>query len=151
MRVFTQHDVANSICSHEEVGQPWEDRWGIDDHFKGLCTMDQVGSAKPIAPPPEPPPASVPFTSLADATEQAFEQVGIDAYFTWAKENPRAFFDLAAKHGFSAMAKTKEKALPNLDDITEEDITSLPSDQLKLILLKSVGITKKSELDALKD
>ena len=154
MKVFTQHDVANSICSHEEVGQPWEERWSIDDHFKGLCTMDQVGSAKPIASEPEPEPEPIDAATQADIMETLVAgsvTPQTQAKFNkWADSNPGSYFPLLAKYNLARSMKDAPKPLPNLEDLTEEDVANLPSDQLKLILLKAAGITKKSELDALK-
>ena len=108
--------------------------------------MDQVGTPKPEDP------SDTPSLDLQSALQAAYKKMGSEkAFVEWAKKNPNLVYPMIAKLGIAQVAKTSPPTLPNLDDITEEDIATLPSDQLKLILLKSVGITKKSELDVLKD
>lgn len=124
--------------------------WTVQDARNGDCDLCEVGSPKPIAPSadsfsPSPP-------DMADGLAQAYAKMGGDLGFTdWAAKNPNLVYPQMIKMGIAITAKTSPPTLPNLDDLTDEDIATLPSDQLKLILLKSVGVTKKSELAALKD
>lgn len=121
------------------------EHWTYEDFQNGLCAPDQVG--KPKAPPPSPV-APTQFASLADATEQAFQRLGGEAFFTWAEENPRAFFDLAAKHGFAQLVKQAPKeVLPTPDQLTDARMRELSLEDLTKILLKANGIQSDGDLD----
>jgi hypothetical protein len=150
MKVFTHHDVANSVCTHDEVGQPWEARYSIDDHFKNQCTMDQVGSAKPIV---------LPDIEELDATEgsgpttdwirAAFSGMGgRKAFVAYCKKNPAQMWPLLLKGGLTQFLK-EEPVTKNLDDLALADMQEMSSAEIKLLLLKSEGITTKSQVEAL--
>lgn len=46
MLVFTKFDKLECRCAEEEVGQPWEPRWGMADYEQGLCHEDKVGTLR---------------------------------------------------------------------------------------------------------
>lgn len=119
----------------------------IEDVVEGRCTMDQVGTPKPEDS------SDTPSLDLQSALQAAYKKMGSEkAFVEWAKKNPNLVYPMIAKLGIAQVAKTSPPALPNLEELTDEDIATLSSDDLKRIFLKgTLGITKKSELDALKD
>lgn len=44
--VFDESDFANRRCLKNEIGMPWEMRYGIPDYADGICFTEQVG--KPV-------------------------------------------------------------------------------------------------------
>lgn len=123
--------------------------FSYQDYRDGLCEASQVGSPKdPL--PPSPPPSETP--DMVEGLAQAYAKMGGDLGFTdWAAKNPGLVYPQMIKMGIALTAKTAPPTLPDLEELTDEDIATLSTVDLKRILLKSVGITKKSELDALKD
>ena len=119
----------------------------IEDVVEGRCTMDQVGTPKPEDS------SDTPSLDLQSALQAAYKKMGSEkAFVEWAKKNPNLVYPMIAKLGIAQVAKTSPPTLPNLEELTDEDIATLSSDDLKRIFLKgTLGITKKSELDALKD
>ena len=147
MRVFTQHDVANSICTHDEVGQPWEDRYSIDDHFKNQCTMDQVGSAKPVVPSTKrEAPSTTQNLNVREVVQRALNLMGEDDQLSaYLAERHDIMAPLVAKLGLSDITKEQEPPV-DFEKIPDEDLLAMTSADLKRILLQSGGITKKSQL-----
>lgn len=47
MKTFDVYDKFDCRCTAEEVGQPWEYRWGVADSDAGLCLPSEVGSPRP--------------------------------------------------------------------------------------------------------
>lgn len=118
----------------------------IEDVVEGRCTMDQVGTPKP-----ESQESSSPL-DLQAALQSAYIKMGSEKAFTeWAKKNPSLVYPMIAKLGIAQVAKTAPPSLPNIEDLTDEDIATMSTVDLKRIALKAVGITKKSELEKLKD
>jgi hypothetical protein len=136
MKVFTQHDVAVGTCSHEEVGEAWEDRYSIDDHFKGLCTLDQVGSAKPIAPPIE---DEVLDTNIegpsSDWMRAAFHGMGgKKAFVQFCKANPALMWPQLVKNGLAQLLK-EEPPPKKLEEYSNAELEALSSNDIKRLLL----------------
>jgi hypothetical protein len=46
MKTFSEIDKHEGRCAENEVGQPWEDRWGIPDLQAGLCIPLALGKRK---------------------------------------------------------------------------------------------------------
>ena len=114
--------------------------WTKAEWHSGLCELDQVGSPK-LEPQAQGP------MDLADATAQAFNKLGADAFFQWAERNPATFFDMCAKHGLGQLAKQKPKEVkPTLDTLDDASMSVLPITQLVAVLLHSMGITTKTQL-----
>ena len=77
----------------------------------------------------------------------AFNHVGGSEQFKReAAKNPGELYRTMLKMGVAQVAKETPPTLPDLDNLSEEDMHSLPTATLKLILLRSVGVTKRSEL-----
>jgi len=84
---------------------------------------------------------------MADGLAQAYAKMGGDMGFTeWASKNPGLVYPQMIKMGIALTAKTAPPALPDLDELSNEQIEGLSSNDLKRILLREVGITKKSQL-----
>jgi hypothetical protein len=150
MQVFTMNDVANSRCTHEEVGMPWEARYGIDDHLEGGIPMHQVGSAKPIVLPElEDIDDAEGLGPTTDWIRAAFNGMGgRKAFVAYCKKNPAQMWPLLLKGGLAQFLK-EEPVTKNLDDLTLADMQEMSSAEIKLLLLKSEGITTKSQVEAL--
>lgn len=124
----------------------WKD---VDD---GVCQGYQVGSPKPITSEPEPIDAATQADIMETLVAGSVTPQTQAKFNKWADTNPGSYFPLLAKYNLAKNMKEGPKALPKLEDLTDEDIASLSSDDLKRIFLKgTLGITKKSELAALKD
>ena len=152
MKVFTLNDVANSICTHEEVGSPWEERYGIDDHFNGLCALSQMGSAKPIVPTPEPEPEASP-TDIegpnSDWTKAAFHSMGgKTGFIAYCKANPAQMWPQLVKLNLPQLLKESEP-LAKLEEIPLTDLDNMSSVDIKRLLLASQGITTTRQVEAL--
>lgn len=136
--LWTAEDVKNGDCSPLDLGE-----------LKPLSTMNEALSA-----PPEPEPidaatqADIMETLVAGSVTPQTQA----KFNKWADANPGSYFPLLAKYNLAKNMKEGPKALPKLEELTDDDIATLSSDDLKRIFLKgTLGITKKSELDALKD
>lgn len=138
--MFTQADFMDGQCKYVEVGTPRQDRWGKADHEAGLCSYDQIGTPCEVLTPLE-------LTTLGEAAQEAFNQLGKRAYFLWAKKNPDVFFDMATRNGMSQLARRMLKdPLPTPDDLTDELMASLSVYDLQRILLKSCALETKEEV-----
>lgn len=114
-----------------------------DDYKNGLCDASQVGSAKHEAPNTM---DETPTGSISDQTEALLQRLGFEKFVKWAEANPGVIFPILAKQGVALMAKDQPSKLPDLDSLSPADLEAYSSSDLKLMLLKSVGITKKSEI-----
>ncbi len=45
-KTFSAFDAYEQRCQEEEIGQAWEDRWGISDIKEGRCMPYQLGKPK---------------------------------------------------------------------------------------------------------
>ena len=115
----------------------------IEDVVNGLCTMEQVGTPKPESPPLDAQTQAEIMAKLVEGSVTSQTQLDFNK---WAQANPHAYFPLLAKHNLTRNLKEQPKALPKLDDLTDEDISTLSTADLKRILLTSAGVTKKSQL-----
>ncbi len=114
----------------------------IEDVVEGRCTMDQVGTPKPEDS------SDTPSLDLQSALQAAYKKMGSEkAFVEWAKKNPNLVYPMIAKLGIAQVAKTSPPTLPNLDDITDEQVATLSSNELKRILLNSVEIKTGKQLD----
>lgn len=114
--------------------------WTAQDALNGLCDFDDVGSAKCQAPD-----ASSP-TSLDDLIENSITPKTQAEFNKWKDANPGVYFPMLAKHNLARIAKEQPVKLPDLDSLSPTDMEVFSSNDIKMMLLKSVGISKKSEL-----
>lgn len=112
--------------------------------------MDQVGSPKPIVPPPAPAPEqekNIDRAAILDSLlENSLTSKTQDEFNAWAKTNPGVYHAMLAKYNLARSMKEAPKVLPDLDGLTDDDIATLSTVDLKRILLKAVGVTKKSQV-----
>jgi len=120
--------------------------WTVQDVLNGDCEMDQVGSAKHEVPSASP---EDPVGSISDQTEALLQRLGFEKFVKWAEANPGVIFPILAKQGVALMAKEQPKSLPDLDTLSPKDLEVYSSNDIKLMLLKSAGVSKKSEIDGL--
>ena len=123
--------------------------FSYQDYRDGLCEASQVGSPKdPL--PPSPPPSETP--DMVEGLAQAYAKMGGDLGFTdWASKNPGLVYPQMIKMGIALTAKTTPPTLPDLEDLTDEDIATMSSTDLKRCLLNYMEVTTGKQLDALKD
>lgn len=114
-----------------------------DDYKNGHCDASQVGSAKQEVPSTSP---EEPVGSISDQTEALLQRLGFEKFAKWAEANPGVIFPILAKQGVALMAKEQPVRLPDLDTLSPKDLEVYSSNDIKLMLLKSVGVTKKSDL-----
>lgn len=118
----------------------------IEDVVEGRCTMDQVGTPKPLAPE-----SSAPL-DLQGALQSAYIKMGSEKAFTdWAKKNPSLVYPMIAKLGIAQVAKESAPPLPDLEALTDEQIATMSSTDLKRCLLNYMEVKTGKQLDALKD
>lgn len=55
-RTFSECDHILRICKKTEIGQPWQDRWSINDFLANDCAEHQVGKSKTEQSPEQPEP-----------------------------------------------------------------------------------------------
>ena len=116
----------------------------IEDVVNGLCTMEQVGTPKPEAPPLD---AQTQAEIMAKLVEGSVTEQTQQDFNKWAQQNPNAYFPLLAKHNLTRNLKESPKALPKLDEITDEEIASLSSNELKRVVLNWAGLKTAGELN----
>ena len=127
-------------------------QWTIEDVRSGACSPSELGELKPLSalePPIESPPLDA--QSQADIMSKLVEgsvtpQTQLD-FNKWAAANPGAYFPLLAKHNLTRNLKEQPKSLPKLDDLTDEDIASLSSNELKRILLNWAEVKTAGDLN----
>ena len=122
--------------------------WTAEDVVNGDCSVLDVGTPKPITQD-----SSSPTTeelNMVALIRDAFNHVGgTEQFKREAAKNPGELYRTMLKMGVAQVAKETPATLPDLDALSEEDMLSLPTATLKLILLKSVGVTRKSEIGAI--
>ena len=104
--------------------------------------MDQVGTPKPESPLDTQTQASI-MEKLVEGSVTPKTQAEFNR---WAAANPGAYFPLLAKHNLARNLKEQPKALPKLDEITDEDIATLSSNELKRILLNWAEVKTAGDL-----
>lgn len=120
--------------------------WTIEDVEKGLCTLDQVGSAKPIAPSTEDQ-GDIDKAAILDSLLENSLTAKTQAEFNaWAKANPGVYHPMLAKHNLARSMKEAPVKQPVLNKLTAQDMQSLSTADLKLILLADKGITTKDQV-----
>ena len=98
----------------------------IEDVVEGRCTMDQVGTPKPEDP------SDTPSLDLQSALQAAYKKMGSEkAFVEWAKKNPNLVYPMIAKLGIAQVAKESAPPLPDLEALTDEQIASMSSNDLK--------------------
>ena len=124
--------------------------WTANDAINGLCDFDDVGSAKPLIQGTDSSSPTTEELNMAALIRDAFNHVGgTEQFKREAAKNPGELYRTMLKMGVAQVAKETPATLPDLDALSEEDMLSLPTATLKLILLKSVGVTRKSEIGAI--
>ena len=118
--------------------------WTAEEALSGFCNLDDVGSPKP---PNNSSPQSTPL-DLQSALQAAYKKMGSEKNFVeWAAKNPALVYPQMIKMGIAITAKTAPPTLPKLNDLTDEDIASLSSNELKRILLNWAEVKTASELN----
>lgn len=124
------------------------EQYTIKDVMEGLCTLDQVGSPKPVA------------EDSSSSTTEDFDMVallkaahnhvgGERAFIEQAKRNPAALFNAMLKMGVAMAAKEAPPKLPDLQTLSPSDLEQYSSADLKKMFLASIGVETKSQADAL--
>lgn len=115
-------------------------QYTFEDYQKGLCELEEVGSEIPERPSEEP-------LNMAALIQSAYNAVGGTAAFNEeAKKNPSALFQAVLKMGVLQAAKNETVPPPQLDDLTDIDIQSMSTLDLKKTVLRYIGVSKKSEV-----
>lgn len=172
---WTLIEAQSQHCTRSVVGtvkhyhplDTLQHQWTEGDAQAGRCLVEEVGTSRlpPFAAllppadyvPPEPPMPEIAPTdeelNMVALIREAFNHIGgTEQFKKEAAKNPGELYRAMLKMGVAQVAKESPPTLPDLEELTDEDIASLSSDDLKRIFLKgTLGITKKSELDALKD
>ena len=160
--MWTLEDQEKGWCSPEDVGQEKLDheRWtlaeleakGLPSYLLGTVKPPSAWGVKPEAPSDAAPldaatQASIMETLVAGSvTPQTQEK-----FNKWADSNPGAYFPLLAKHNLARNMKEAPKALPKLEELTDEQIATMSSNDLKRCLLNYMEVKTGKQLDALKD
>ena len=118
--------------------------WTIEDVVNGHCTMDQVGSPKPGGLD-----TSTPKNMEAPSTDwikSAFQGMGgRKAFVDYCKANPATMWPLLLKGGLAQFLK--DDPLPkSVTELTDAEIESMSTNDLKRVVLRHIGITRKSDL-----
>ena len=106
--------------------------------------MEQVGTPKPESPPLDAQTQADIMSKLVEGSVTPQTQADFNK---WAQQNPNAYFPLLAKHNLTRNLKESPKALPKLDEITDEEIASLSSNELKRVVLNWAGLKTAGELN----
>ena len=115
-------------------------KYTFQDYENGRCELEEVGMDIPESPPDE-------DLSMASLVKNALAAVGgREAFEAEAKKNPTALFQAVLKMGVAQAAKHETVPPPQLDDLTDLDIQNMSTLDLKRVVLRRLGITKKSEL-----
>ena len=152
--MWTVEDLEKGWCAPSDVGKEKTDheRWTLTELEDKCLPSYLLGTIKPPSAWNEAPVTAPPLDAQTQAEIMAklvegsvTPQTQLD-FNKWAAANPNAYFPLLAKHNLTRNLKESPKALPKLDEITDEQIATLSSAELKRVLLASVGVTKKSQL-----
>ena len=111
----------------------------LDDYHANRCSLDEVGQEAL-------PPSDDDF-NMAQAIKGAVRRAGgQEALEVELAKNPTALYQAVLKMGVTQAAKQESSPLPDLESLQDSDIASLSSLDLKRILLKSAGVSKKDQL-----
>lgn len=170
MEKWTLIEAQSQHCTKSVVGSikryypidALQHEWTKWDAQAGRCSAEEVGTSRfpPHAPLVPPAGYEIPdIEELDDAEGQgpttdwiraAFNGMGgRKAFVAYCKKNPAQMWPLLLKGGLAQFLK-EEPAAKNLDELTLTDMQELSSAEIKLLLLKSEGITTKSQVSALK-
>lgn len=171
MEKWTLIEAQSQHCTRSVVGttkhyypiDTLQHAWTQADAQAGRCMAEEIGTSR--FPPYAAliPPADYGPPEIEDEVEDAAESEGplnlVDAlnaahahmggrkaFLAWAAKNPQAVYPIMLKMGVAQVAKDEPAKLPDLDTLSPADIATLSSADLKRILLKSAGVTKKSDL-----
>ena len=115
-------------------------KYTFQDYEKGLCGLEEVGNDIPERTQNEDP-------NMASFVKSALLAVGgEEAFIAEAKKNPTALFQAVLKMGVLQAAKNETVPPPQLDVLTDTDIQSMSTLDLKKAVLRYIGVSKKSEL-----
>jgi hypothetical protein len=154
-RLFATYDAWNRNCQDEEVGQPWEPRWGLTDIQSGLCTPSQLGKVIPAAelaedgetPAYEPPMATPRLIQAAnlrgipldDAEALALLALQLDPE-TFMQRNPTIYRDLISDQrqkrikAASTLGKLKELTANQIGALYGSDIARFVAEAVLEVL-----------------
>ena len=165
MEKWTLIEAQSQYCTRGVVGRPkeyWppdplEQEWTEQDVQAGRCLAEELGTSRfpprvALAPPEgwEPPDTSPPTAdelNMVALIRDAFNHVGgVSTFKKEAAKNPGELYRAMLKMGVAQVAKEQPKTLPDMDDLTDEDIATMSTADLKRIFLKGAGVTKKSQI-----
>jgi len=167
---WTLIEAQSQYCSPSVVGtvkhyhplDTLQHQWTSGDAQAGRCLVEEVGTSRlpPFAAllppadyvPPEPPVPEITPTdeelNMVALIREAFNHIGgTEQFKKEAAKNPGELYRAMLKMGVAQVAKEAPPTLPNLDDITDEQVATLSSNELKRILLNSVEIKTGKQLD----
>ena len=142
-------------CDPSDVGKEKSDheRWTLTELEDRRLPSYLLGTIKPpsawnIVPVTTPPlDAQTQADIMSKLVEGSVSPKTQADFNKWAAANPHAYFPLLAKHNLARNLKEQPKALPKLDDLTDEDLATLSSAELKRILLNWAEVKTASELN----
>lgn len=127
MAKFTYEDALAGKCEHWQVGTEVPEQTSSD------TKNDNDVEQRPL--------------NMAALIQSAYNAAGgEEAFNREAKKNPSALFQAVLKMGVLQAAKQETPAPPSLDDLTDMDIQSMSTLDLKKTVLRYIGVSKKSEL-----
>ena len=122
--------------------------WTAEEALNGLCDLDDVGSPKPEAAIADAPLDAATQADILDTLVENSVTPATQAKFNkWAEANPGSYFPLLAKHNLAKNMKEQSKAPPKLDVITDEQIATLSTAELKRIVLNWAKLTSAGDLE----
>lgn len=122
--------------------------WTAEDVVAGLCSVLDVGSAKPQVPDTSSPTVAEDL-DMAALIKAAHNHLGGEsAFIEYAKKNPHVIYPAMLKMGVVQAAKLSPPALPDIAKLTAEDMEHYSTAEIKLMLLRAEGITTKDEADS---
>jgi len=122
-------------------------KFTYEDALAGKCEHWQVGTEVPEVAPEVPERTQNEDPNMASFVKSALLAVGgEEAFIAEAKKNPTALFQAVLKMGVLQAAKNETVPPPQLDTLTDADIQSMSTLDLKKAVLRYCGVTKKSEL-----
>lgn len=125
-----------------------KETWTSQDLVEGRCSLDEVGM--PITPDVEPRTGELDKDAILDKLVENSVTPKTQAGFNkWAEANPHSYYPMLAKHNLARLAKEQIKSLPDIAVLTEAEIEAYSSNDVKRMLLKSVGVTTKQQADEL--
>ena len=143
MAVFTQADFLAGKCKHIEVGTEAEPRWSTQDAAIGICTADAVGTRRDVLP------NTGADLNVNEVVQQALNQIGAAQLSGYLAGRPDIIAPLVVKLGLNNITK-EQSVLPDLEALTDEQIASMSSNDLKRCLLNYMEVKTGKQLDALK-